>query len=407
MVRNLILSFSLSLFLSAAPVELGIDRFFKDGYAKELEGKRIGLITNQTGVDADLKSTVKLFLEHKNFQVTAFFAPEHGLDGKIYAGVEVKHAVQKEIPVFSLHGKTRRPTVAMLKTIDALVFDIQDVGIRPYTYASTLFYVMEEATKLSIPVIVLDRPNPMGGLMVDGPMLEESFRSFIGYINVPYCHGMTIGELARFFNAEYKIGCKLTVVPMKGWRRSMTFKETGLSWIPTSPNIPESDTPYYCATTGLLGELELVNIGIGYTLPFKIVGAPWINADLFAKALNEQKIPGVTFTPIHYTPFYGSLKNIECHGVNIHITNLPLYRPLVTQSFLLGLLKTLYPEKVTAKLKALPPQKKELFNKAHGSAAAYNFLLTEKFATWKLINHHKTERATFLETRYKYLMYPE
>jgi uncharacterized protein YbbC (DUF1343 family) len=241
--------------------------------------------------------------------------------------------------------------------------------------------------------------------MVDGPMLEEKFRSFIGYINIPYCHGMTMGELALFFNTEYKVHCKLTVVPMKGWKREMTFKETGLAWIPTSPNIPEHDTPYFCATTGLLGELDLVNIGIGYTLPFKIVGAPWIHAEQFAAALNQQKIPGVTFTPIHYTPFYGSLKNIECHGVKIHITNLALYRPLIVQSFIIGLLKTLYPEKVTTKLKGLTEQKKDLFNKAHGSDAAYNFLLTEKFATWKLINHHKEERQSFLEKRNKYLIY--
>jgi uncharacterized protein YbbC (DUF1343 family) len=405
MICKLIFFFSCSIFVLAETIELGIDRFFKEGYAKEIEGKRVGLITNQTGVDANLKSTVKIFLEAKNCQVTALFAPEHGIDGKTYAGIEVKNSIQKEIPIFSLHGKTRRPTPQMLKTVDALVFDIQDIGIRPYTYATTLFYIMEEAAKNSLPVYVLDRPNPMGGLMVDGPMLEEKFRSFIGYINIPYCHGMTMGELALFFNTEYKVHSKLTVVPMKGWKREMTFKETGLAWIPTSPNIPEHDTPYFCATTGLLGELDLVNIGIGYTLPFKIVGAPWIHAEQFAAALNQQKIPGVTFTPIHYSPFYGSLKNIECHGVKIHITNLALYRPLIVQSFIIGLLKTLYPEKVTTKLKGLTEQKKDLFNKAHGSDAAYNFLLTEKFATWKLINHHKEERQSFLEKRNKYLIY--
>ncbi len=404
-MRRLFLFYLLPYLLFAETIELGIDRFFKEGYTKEIEGKRIGLITNQTGVDTNLKSTVKIFLEATNCHVTALFAPEHGIDGKIYAGIEVKNTLQKEIPIFSLHGKTRRPTPQMLKTVDALVFDIQDIGIRPYTYATTLFYIMEEAAKNSIPVYVLDRPNPMGGLMVDGPMLEEKFRSFIGYINIPYCHGMTIGELALFFNAEYKVHCKLTVVAMKGWKREMTFQETHLAWIPTSPNIPEHDTPYFCATTGLLGELDLVNIGIGYTLPFKIVGAPWINAEQFANALNQQKIPGVTFTPIHYTPFYGSLKNTECHGVKIHITNLSLYRPLVVQSFIIGLLKTLYPEKVTTKLKALTEQKKDLFNKAHGSDAAYKFLLTEKFATWKLLNHHKEERESFLEKRSKYLIY--
>jgi uncharacterized protein YbbC (DUF1343 family) len=405
MIRKLIFFLLMSHLLYAEMIELGIDRFFREGYDKEIAGKRIGLITNQTGVDTNLKSTVKLFLEAKNCKVTALFAPEHGIDGKTYAGIEIKNSIEKQIPIFSLHGKTRRPTAEMLQTVDVLVFDMQDIGIRPYTYASTLFYIMEEAAKKSIPVYVLDRPNPMGGLMVDGPMLEEKFRSFIGYINIPYCHGMTIGELALFFNTEYKVFCTLIVVPMKGWKREMTFKETGLAWIPTSPNIPEQDTPYFCATTGLLGELELVNIGIGYTLPFKIVGAPWINAEQFANALNQQKIPGVMFTPIHYTPFYGSLKNVECHGVKIHITKTSLYRPLVVQSFIIGLLKTLYPEKVTTRLKTLSEQKKDLFNKAHGSSQAYNFLLTEKFATWKLINHHKEERESFMAKRAKHLIY--
>ena len=391
--------------LLAGKVELGIDRFFKEGYVNAIEGKRVGLITNQTGVDGQLKSTVKLFCEGKNFKLAALFAPEHGLDGKIYAGIEVKSGSTNEIPIFSLHGRTRRPTEEMLQRIDVLVFDIQDIGIRPYTYASTLFYVMEEAAKRSIPIIVLDRPNPMGGLMVDGPMLDDKFRSFIGYINVPYCHGMTIGELALFFNGEYKIGCNLKIIPMKGWTRDMIFKDTGLAWIPTSPNIPESDTPYYCATTGLLGELELVNIGIGYTLPFKIVGATWINAEQFAHALNEQKIPGASFSPIHYKPFYGSLKDKDCQGVKIHITNHVLYRPLLTQFFIIGLLKSLYPTEVNAKLKTLSKEKQSLFNKSHGSDTAINLLLTEKFVTWKLISHHIEERGQFIQKREKYLLY--
>ena len=394
-----------SMHLCAEKIELGIDRFFKEGYAKEVEGKRIGLITNQTGVDSNLQSTVKLFLNAKNVTVSALFAPEHGIDGKIYAGIEVKNGIAKELPIFSLHGKTRRPTAEMLQVVDVLVFDIQDIGIRPYTYASTLFYAMEEASKKGIHVIVLDRPNPMGGLMVDGPMLEENFRSFIGYINVPYCHGMTIGELALFFNTEYKIGCKLLIVPMKGWKREMIFKETGLSWIPTSPNIPENDTPYFCATTGLLGELDLVNIGIGYTLPFKIVGAPWINAETFAKALNDQNIPGAAFSPIHYKPFYGSLKDKDCHGINIHITNHTLYRPLHTQAHIIGLLKSLYPNEVNAKIALLSKEKQDLFNKAYGSNTAYTLLSNEKFITWKLISHHKEEKTTFLAKREKYLLY--
>ena len=395
---HLFLLFLLPLF---ADVELGIDRFFQEGYAAQLEGKRVGLITNQTGIDSHLQTTVKLFYKY----LSALFAPEHGLAGNVYAGLSVQDQQEKEIPVFSLHGKTRRPTEEMLSAVDIIIFDIQDIGTRPYTYASTLFYTMEEAKKRDLPVIVLDRPNPMGGLTVDGPMLEKEFRSFIGYINVPYCHGMTIGELALFFNTEYDIHCKLLVIPMKGWKRTMTFKETGHIWIPTSPNIPESDTPFFSATTGLIGELDLVNIGIGYTLPFKLIGAPWINAETFAKALNEQKIPGATFTPIHYKPFYGSYKTTECHGIQIHITNPAIYRPFVTQCYILGLLKTLYPEEVVTRLKKSSPDKLSLFHKAYGSSSAYTILLNEKYPTWKLLQHQKAEREAFLKTRGPYLLY--
>ncbi|MBI3211451.1 MAG: DUF1343 domain-containing protein, partial [Simkania negevensis] len=166
------------------------------------------------------------------------------------------------------------------------------------------------------------------------------------YVNVPYCHGMTIGELARFFNEEYKVGCKLKVIPMKGWKRSMSFKDTGLGWIPTSPHIPEPDTPLFYASTGILGELSIVNIGVGYTLPFKLVGAPWIDAKMFAEKLNNQKLPGVYFSPFHYRPFYGSYKDEECHGALIQIRNPKIYRPLAVQYMIIGLLKSLYPEKV-------------------------------------------------------------
>ncbi|MGE5196163.1 MAG: exo-beta-N-acetylmuramidase NamZ domain-containing protein, partial [Anaerolineae bacterium] len=290
----------LHLKLFAEPqVKLGIDRFFDEGVYKCLSGKRVGLVTNHTGVDGQLRRTIDLFLlESRDFSLAAVFAPEHGLYGIAYADEKIEHGkLGISLPVYSLHGETRRPTKEMLKDLHVLIYDMQDIGSRSYTYATTLFYAMEAAAKEGVSVIVLDRPNPIGGLLVDGPMLEEKWRSFLGYINVPYCHGMTVGELARFFNEEYKIGCELTVVPMKGWNRSMTFGETGLHWIPTSPYIPEEDTPFFYASTGILGALGWVNIGIGYTQPFKLVGAPWIDADHFAEQLNAQKLPGTFFVP--------------------------------------------------------------------------------------------------------------
>lgn len=394
-------------FLSSAPVELGVDVFFKEGMIFELKGKRVGLITNQTGVDGACRSTIDLFLEHgKEIKLAALFAPEHGLEGHAYAFEEVKDKKGPlGIPVFSLHGNTRRPTPQMLKGLDVLVYDIQDIGCRSYTYTTTLFYVMEEAAKQGIPVIVLDRPNPINGVIVDGPMLQRAWRSYIGYINVPYCHGMTIGELALFFNDKYQIGCKLKVVEMRGWNRLMSFVDTGLSWIPTSPYIPEATTPQFYASTGLLGELSLVNIGIGYTLPFKVVGAPWIKARQLADALNEQKLPGVFFSPFHYRPFYGAHKGKDCQGVIIRVTDSKVYRPVSSQYMILGVLKNLYPKQIAARLSAIEPSKKELFCKASGNDEMLNLLQKESYVAWKLILFQKQEREQFLVERKKYLLY--
>lgn len=390
-----------------ASIELGVDVFFKEGEVNTLQGKRVGLITNHTGVDSQMRSTIDLFLERApSIKLTALFAPEHGLHGHAYAFEEVAHKKSlSNLPVYSLHGATRRPTDLMLKNIDILVYDIQDIGCRSYTYTTTLFYVMEEAAKRKIPVIVLDRPNPINGVIVDGPMLQTKWRSYIGYINVPYCHGMTIGELARFFNDKYKIGCSLKVIPMKGWKRTMNFSDTGLTWIPTSPYIPEADTPYYYASTGLLGELSLVNIGIGYTLPFKVIGAPWIKANELADALNAQKLPGVTFFPFHYRPFYGAHQKKDCQGVMIIITNPLTFRPVSSQYMMLGVLKNLYPKHIAARLQAVDASKKELFCKACGNDDMLTLIQKEPYVAWKLILFQKEERELFLQERKKYLLY--
>lgn len=389
--------------LVCAAVRTGVDVFFDEGHDLLLKDKAVGLVTNHTGVNKDLVLTSDLF-KNKCFQLKALFSPEHGLKGIAYAAEKVIHAKDVTgIPIYSLHGETRRPTDAMLQGLDAIVYDIQDIGVRAYTYATTLFYIMEEAAKKNIEVIVLDRPNPMGGLLVDGPMLEDSFRSYIGYVNVAYCHGMTIGELARFFNEEYQLKCRLKIVPMKGWNRSMVFAETGLTWIPPSPHVPEPDTPFFSASTGILGEIELVNIGIGYTLPFKVVGAEWINAEAFAEALNKQKLPGVIFTPFHYRPFYGSYKGVDCHGVLIVITDPLKYKPLSVQFALFGILKSLYPKQFAHKLGALAAPKKHLFCLASGSDKIFSMLQQEKYVLWKLLEFDRDKREAFLKKREKYL----
>lgn len=353
-------------------------------------------------------STIALLKDHSkegNYTLVALFAPEHGLDGKTYASKEVTNAKDKDgIPIYSLHGATRRPTEQMLKNIDLLIYDIQDIGSRSYTYVNTLFYVMEEASKHKIPILVLDRPNPINGKMVDGPMMQEQWRSFLGYVNVPYCHGMTVGELARFFNEEYKIKAQLTVIKMSGWERRMSFQETGLPWVPASPHIPEPTTPLYYPATGLLGELSLVNIGIGYSLPFKLVGAPWIDANKFAEALNKQKFPGVHFEPFHYRPFFGKFAHKDCQGVLIVITDRETFRPVTTQYMIMGILKNLYPKEFKEGL-AAGKAKLDIFNKANGTDEVYKLMSETPHIVWPLRALHQEQRDAFLALRKKYLLY--
>jgi uncharacterized protein YbbC (DUF1343 family) len=398
---------SFPIFSQEKRIESGLDVFFEKQHHLTLKNKKIGLITNHTGVDKNLKRNIDLFKDHKDlFSLSAIFFPEHGANGASWAEESLGHEKEVSgIPLYSLHGAHRRPTDTMLKNIDVLIYDIQEVGCRSYTYAATLFYAMEEAVKKKISVIVLDRPNPINGLIVDGPMLKNTHRSFLGYVNVPYCHGMTIGELASFFNEEYLIGCDLKVIPMEGWRREMSYADTGLSWIPTSPYIPEPDTPFFYASTGVLGTLNLVNIGIGYTLPFKVIGAPWIRAESLARTLNEQKLPGVYFIPFHYKPFYGKYKGEECQGVKIEILSKKEYRPVSVQYLILGVLKNLYPEKVDQALSSLSKISEKSFCQVSGNDEMIKIIREEKYIAWKLIRFDEKERLAFLEKRKKHLLY--
>lgn len=414
MLLRLICMASVVLAIAAAavagepPVTLGVDQLKGERYGALLQGRRVGLLTNHSGVDSALQpsfTVIAEILRKRGGKLVALFTPEHGLTGASYAEKQVKDEhLADGTPVYSLYGKTTRPTPEMLKGIDLLVYDIQDIGTRSYTYATSLFYLMEAAAAAKIPVVVLDRPNPINGVTVDGPMVEAKWRSIVGYVDVPYCHGMTIGELALFFNEEHKIGCKVSVVPMVGWKRSMTFSETGLTWIPTSPQIPESSTALYYPMTGLIGALSLTSIGIGYTLPFKVVGAPWVEADTFAEKLNEQRFPGVSFVPTHFTPFHGKFAKELCHGVLIVVKDPQKYRPIATQYLLIGMIKSLYPKEF---VKALPTEKHkiETFSRACGTGAVYDLLKKKGSVVWPLLElDHKGLKA-FIKKRETYLLY--
>jgi uncharacterized protein YbbC (DUF1343 family) len=387
-------------------LEVGADVFVTDSMYLKFSEKRIGLVSNQSAVNAQMKTTLEL-LQKKGYKITALFAPEHGFYGDAYAYDHIEHEVLKGVPIYSLHGTHRRPTEKMLKDVDLLMYDIQDIGSRSYTYLSTLFYCMEEAARYQIPFVVLDRPNPMGGAICDGPGVEEEYRSFLGYLNVPYCHGMTVGELARLFMEEYKLSLDLTVVKVKGWKRGMHFDESELKWIPTSPQIPESDTPFFYPTTGIIGHCSLASIGIGYTLPFKLVGAPWINPELFAETLNAQKLPGVCFYPFQFRPFFGKYKLETCKGVRIFITDTKTFRPVTTQFVIMGILKSLYPNHFDEEFQKVlhSKSKHDVFLKLVGRKEILRLFSEEKFITWKLREIVQKDCAEFEKKRSKYLIY--
>lgn len=408
MYFNLLLLVLFLPFSLAASVQVGADVLLEEGNLSLLKGKKIGLITNQSAMNKGHQTTFDLLKRHQQqdgYKLTCVFAPEHGYYGSAYADETVKDQHLGQIPLYGLFGERRRPTPEMLQKVNLLIYDVQDLGSRSYTFISTLFYCMEEAAKAKIPLIVLDRPNPMGGVVVDGPLVEEQWRSFLGYVKVPYCHGMTIGELAHYFNQEYHVGCDLKVLHMKGWKRGMSFVETGLPWVPTSPQIPEPDTPFFYPATGLIGHCSIVNIGIGYTLPFKLVGAPWIDADMFARTLNEQKLPGVFFQPYYYRPFFGKFKLENCQGVRILITDPNQFLPVTTQFTLMGVLKNLYPKQFQESIVRVQASanSRDVFNKLNGSESILNILIQEKFVIWKLRDMCAQARDTFLPIRARYL----
>lgn len=286
----------------------------------------MGLITNPTGVDSHLRPTIDILYEAPGVNLVALYAPEHGVRGNVYAGAKINSSrdAKTGLPVHSLYGKTRKPTAEMLRGIDVLVYDIQDIGCRSFTYISTMGLAMQAAAEAGIEFMVLDRPNPLGGLRVEGCPVAEGFTSFVSQYPIPYIYGLTCGELAQLLNGERMTGsrpCKLTVIAMEGWERGMDYTDTGLPWILPSPHIPQPISAYYYPMSGITGELGTVSIGVGYTLPFELFGAEWVDADALAGRLNALQLPGVAFRPIHYTPFYGADKGKHLQGVQVHLTD--------------------------------------------------------------------------------------
>jgi uncharacterized protein YbbC (DUF1343 family) len=352
---------------SAARVRLGVDVLIADGF-KPLLGKRVGLITNPTGVTGDLRSTIDVLHQVPNVELVALFGPEHGVRGEAHAGDHVADARDSitGLPIRSLYGQHRKPTPEMLADLDVLVFDIQDIGSRSYTYISTMAVAMEAAAENGKQLVVLDRPNPCNGNRIEGRPLDMEYKSFVGYLPIPYVHGLTVGELAKMINGEGwlpdGVKCDLHVIPMKGWRRDMGFERTGLTWIPTSPHIPRADTSLYYAATGIMGELRAISEGVGYTLPFELCGAPGINPQKLADDLNARKLPGVFFFPTFYQPYYGPYPKQTLGGVQILFTDRERAELTPIQFHVMDAIRRLQPE-----LKLFGNKRDKMFDKVCGS----------------------------------------
>jgi uncharacterized protein YbbC (DUF1343 family) len=338
--------------IHAAKVQTGIEVLRADGFTL-LEGKRVGLTTNPTGVDSNLKSTIDILWEAENVNLVALYGPEHGVRGNVHAGDVVDNEVDKKtgLKMYSLYGKTKKPTKEMMDEIDVMVYDIQDNGCRSYTYISTMGMLMEACIEHGKELIVLDRPNPLGGEKIEGCLVEDGYISFVSQFKIPYLYGQTPGELALYLNAtDYENKCKLTVVKMKGWERNMTWDETGLEWVVASPHVPHGQSAIFYPVTGIFGEFGYISIGVGYTLPFEVMGAPWISADTLAEAMNALELPGLEFRPIYYKPYYSTFQGELCQGVQIHILDYKKARLSEVQFLVVQELMRLWPEKDWFKL---------------------------------------------------------
>lgn len=323
---------------------LGVDVLLED-QLDLISGKKVGLVTNPTGVDQELNSIVDLLFEHPEVDLTALYGPEHGVRGDAQAGSYVEFYIddRTDLPVYSLYGTTRKPTAEMLEDVEVLLFDIQDVGTRFYTYIYTMAYVMEAAEENDIPVVVLDRPNPIGGDKVEGPVLDSDYESFVGMYPIPLRHGMTVGELAYLFNDEFGIGADLTVVEMEGWERWMYYDDLPLHWVLQSPNMPTLNTAIVYPGAALI-EGTNASEGRGTTMPFEMLGAPYMDSTELASALNDLSLSGVTFRAASFTPAFSKHAGELTNGIQIHIDDRDQYQPVETGLHIVATIRELYPD---------------------------------------------------------------
>ncbi len=397
----IILSFFVVLSNCQGSVETGLDRvgIYKDVF----RGKRLGIITNHTAYNSSGKYIVDVLKGMTGVTVAALYSPEHGLRGKEQAGKGIDSQIEPvyHLPVFSLYGQTRKPTPEMLQDIDVLVFDIQDIGARFYTYVYTMSLAMEAAAENGKGFVVLDRPNPVNGYCVEGNVLDPELRSFIGLHPIPVRHGMTAGELAKMFNEQGWLGdgvkADLVVIPMKGWRRRMWYDQTGLRFIKPSPNMPDLETAVVYPGLCLL-EGTNVSEGRGTKMPFRQFGAPWIDPNLLAERLKNLNLPGMRFEPAHFTPASSKYQGQGCNGVRIIVTERDQLEPYYSGIKIVNEIYLMYPRNFQWRTGQ--------FDRLCGTSTARN-AITSRSSLDQLRNKWQAELKSFLKIRDKYLMYPD
>ena len=379
-------------------VVLGIERV--DEFKEVFEGKRIGLITNPTGITSDFVSSIDVLRNKTN--LVALFSPEHGVRADIQAGMHLPTYVDEEtgITVYSLYGKHKKPSEEMMNQIDIMSIDVQDNGSRYYTFIYTMAYAMYACAEYGKEFVVFDRPNPIGGVKVEGNALDtEKYRSFVGYFNMPQRHGMTIGELAKLFNEEFGIGCKLTVIPMKGWERSMSYEDTLLPWIVPTPNIPTINTCYVYNATCIFEGTNFAE-GRGTTTPFELIGAPWVKSETLARELNAYNLEGVHFRPQYFTPTFAKYAKELCGGVFMHVTDRKAFHSIKTSWAILRVIRENYAEH----FKLTPPYVEGrpcMFEFETGCDYIRDMTYTLQ-EEWDILDK---DEATFREIRKNYLIY--
>ncbi len=398
---------ALAAMIATAQVKPGIEVLRDSGF-KALQGKRVGLITNPSGVDNKLKSTIDILHEAPGVDLVALYSPEHGVRGDVHAGDHVSDYVDPAtgVKVYSIYGKNLRPSREMLDGVDVLLYDIQDNGCRSYTFISSMGVAMDACAEYGKQFMVLDRPNPVGGNKVEGCLVEDSCVSFVSKFPIPYLYGLTPGELANYLNDEGLLpsGRKvdLSVIPMEGWTRDMTFAETGMPWVLPSPHIPNPEAALLYPASGILGELNYMNIGVGYTLPFKLFCASWVDAETLSRRLNALDIPGVMFRPIHIKPFYGFGKSENLQGVEFYITDRDKAPITLIQFYVMQELADMYPDHKA--METADPSRYSMFDKVTGSKEIRRrFAKNHKVAD--ILDYWNKDNESFAAKSAKYHLY--